>query len=312
MQDKRLPFLQFYPSDWRSDEALRMCSLAARGLWIECLALMHRAEPYGHLVVKGKAPTVSDLAKLVAASPKEVERLLTELCDEEVCSRSDDGIIISRRMLRDERRRARDRDRKRRQRGTDDGTDSGTSGGTDGGTTAACPTGTASGTIPEARGQRPEARESLPDSEDRNPPGSANGPRSSPSVVVNGEHPEQLRLTSPRSQAKKPAPPPGAQLAFIQRYQAAYAEHRGQAYGQPEAREWRHVKDLLAQFGADRMWVMAERFIGEPSTEYPFNGGRTITEFFTHRRLIEGRLIEAGVLSPSASPEPLPEGRHDH
>lgn len=37
------PWLKFYPTDWRSDPALKMCSLAARGLWIEMIALMHEA-----------------------------------------------------------------------------------------------------------------------------------------------------------------------------------------------------------------------------------------------------------------------------
>jgi len=48
------PWLKFFPSDWRADPALRMCSLAARGLWIEMLCLMHEARPHGSLLVNGK------------------------------------------------------------------------------------------------------------------------------------------------------------------------------------------------------------------------------------------------------------------
>ena len=42
------PWLKFYPRDWRGDQALRLVSLHARGLWIELLCVMHEATPYGH------------------------------------------------------------------------------------------------------------------------------------------------------------------------------------------------------------------------------------------------------------------------
>jgi len=47
------PWMKFYPADWRSDPMLRLCSLAARGLWAEMICLMHEAEPYGSLLVNG-------------------------------------------------------------------------------------------------------------------------------------------------------------------------------------------------------------------------------------------------------------------
>ena len=49
------PWMKFYPSDWRADPALRMCSLGARGLWAEMMCIMHEAEPYGCLLVNGQA-----------------------------------------------------------------------------------------------------------------------------------------------------------------------------------------------------------------------------------------------------------------
>jgi hypothetical protein len=63
---------------------------------------------------------------------------------------------------------------------------------------------------------------------------------------------------------------------------------------------------MLAHYGYDRLWTMSERFITEPSDEYPFNGARTITELFTHKRRIEGLLIGMGVLAPA-----LPTGGTD-
>ena len=40
------PWMKFYPRDWRGDQALRAVSIAARGLWLECLCIMHEARPY--------------------------------------------------------------------------------------------------------------------------------------------------------------------------------------------------------------------------------------------------------------------------
>jgi len=48
------PWMKFYPRDWRGDQALRAVSIAARGLWMECLCIMHEAKPYGHLVLNGQ------------------------------------------------------------------------------------------------------------------------------------------------------------------------------------------------------------------------------------------------------------------
>jgi hypothetical protein len=94
-------WMKFWPQDWQSDPGLRSCSLAARGLWIECIALMHRAEPYGHLMVNGIVPTSKRLAGIVGASERDVARLLLELDEAGVFSVNENGVIFSRRMVRD-------------------------------------------------------------------------------------------------------------------------------------------------------------------------------------------------------------------
>ena len=66
------PWMKFYPRDWRGDQALRIVSLSARGLWIECLSVMHEATPYGHLVVNGRPVGDDALARMVGASGDEV------------------------------------------------------------------------------------------------------------------------------------------------------------------------------------------------------------------------------------------------
>lgn len=98
------PWMKFYPQDWRADEKLRMCSLAARGLWLEMLAIMHRSERYGMLLIGGLAPTDAQLAVQVGASPQEVTTLVGELSAADVFSRTSSGVIYSRRMTRDHRR----------------------------------------------------------------------------------------------------------------------------------------------------------------------------------------------------------------
>ncbi len=41
------PSFQFYPGDWRSDSALRRCTEAARGAWMDILCVLHDSNEYG-------------------------------------------------------------------------------------------------------------------------------------------------------------------------------------------------------------------------------------------------------------------------
>lgn len=95
------PWLKFYPTDWRADPALRMCSLAARGLWIEMLGIMHDAAQYGHLLIANRAPNDAQLAVLIGTTPAQITELLGELEAAAVFSRTRKGVIYSRRMVRD-------------------------------------------------------------------------------------------------------------------------------------------------------------------------------------------------------------------
>lgn len=102
------PAFQFYPADWRKDAALQSCSLAAQGLWVNVMCIAHECQPYGHLSVNGKPMAPAQLARLVGLSAKECTALLAELEGAGVFSRTDDGGIFSRRMVKDEEtRRAR-------------------------------------------------------------------------------------------------------------------------------------------------------------------------------------------------------------
>ncbi len=103
------PWLKFYPSDWRADPALRMCSIGARGLWMEMLCVMHEATPRGSLVVNGRALAPRQIAALAGTGVDEVTAYLAELEDAGVFSRADDGTIFSRRMQRDVEKEAADK-----------------------------------------------------------------------------------------------------------------------------------------------------------------------------------------------------------
>lgn len=99
------PWMKFYPTDWRSDAALRLCSRAARGTWIDMLSIMHEAEPRGDLRVGQVALTPATLAKLLCERVEDVEADLAELEANGVFSRRKSGCIYSRRMEREEKKR---------------------------------------------------------------------------------------------------------------------------------------------------------------------------------------------------------------
>lgn len=102
----RLPFIKWYPNDWLAEPSIRSCSLAARGLWIDVLSLMHLSPRRGYLLAATGLPLTNEqLARLTGCSTDEATRLLAELISSGACSCTDDGTIYSRRMVRDEAKR---------------------------------------------------------------------------------------------------------------------------------------------------------------------------------------------------------------
>jgi hypothetical protein len=99
------PSFQFYPSDWLRDTALRTCSVAARGLWIDMICYMHEGNPYGVLKVNQKVILAANLAAMIGATLQETEGWLNELESAGVFDRGEEGEIMSRRMIRDEKLR---------------------------------------------------------------------------------------------------------------------------------------------------------------------------------------------------------------
>jgi hypothetical protein len=104
MSEKRKPWMKFYPADWQADEGLKQCSLASRGLWIEMIAVMHKSVVYGHLLIAGFNPTDAQIAMQVGSDAKTVRACIAELESWGVFSRTDVGVIYSRRMIDDQAR----------------------------------------------------------------------------------------------------------------------------------------------------------------------------------------------------------------
>ena len=99
------PAQQWYWDDWFSEFGLRLCSLAARGLWIDMLGIMFKAEIRGTLAVNGRQINGKSLAKICNTSEQNIDKYLDELEEQEVFSRLEDGTIINRRMFNESNRK---------------------------------------------------------------------------------------------------------------------------------------------------------------------------------------------------------------
>jgi hypothetical protein len=96
------PSYQWYPGDWKRDTALQSCSWEARSLWRDLLDIMHDGDPYGHLSINGKALQTPQIADMVRLPLPRVRRYLQELIAAGVPSLTGEGVIFSRRMVKDE------------------------------------------------------------------------------------------------------------------------------------------------------------------------------------------------------------------
>jgi hypothetical protein len=96
----KAPGFWFYPADYERDVA--PLSLAAQGLWVRMLCRMHFAKRRGYLEHANGAPvTPEDLARMVGSTTAQVTKLIAEMDRIELFSRDENGVIHSRRMVRD-------------------------------------------------------------------------------------------------------------------------------------------------------------------------------------------------------------------
>ncbi len=101
-EDQR-PWDKWFWADWAADTGLRLCSLAAKGLWIEMLAIMAKSKIKGFLLDGESKMESKTLAELERTTEDEIERLLAELFSHGVPSKDMMGVIYNRRMAREGR-----------------------------------------------------------------------------------------------------------------------------------------------------------------------------------------------------------------
>jgi hypothetical protein len=101
-----LPWTKFYWTDYSGDPALRLCSLAAQGLWMRMLCVAAEHNPIGYVAVNGRGLDETDLAQLTGVSESEVKSLLAQLDRNGVFSRDRQRRIYNRRMVEDAKKSA--------------------------------------------------------------------------------------------------------------------------------------------------------------------------------------------------------------
>jgi len=108
-RSKKLVWIKYYPSDWQAEPTLRTCSLASKGLWIEMIGLMAHSVKHGYLSKMNSPEPMppEDLAKFLGLPVDEIMGLLNELEGNGVFSRTSNGFIYSRRLLKDAKIRKR-------------------------------------------------------------------------------------------------------------------------------------------------------------------------------------------------------------
>ena len=99
------PAQQWYWDDWFSSHDVQSCCFAAQGLWANMLGIMFASEIRGTLTINGIRMDNKAIAKRFKIPLKEINKLITELEQEQVFSRLEDGTIYSRRMYRNSKRK---------------------------------------------------------------------------------------------------------------------------------------------------------------------------------------------------------------
>jgi predicted GIY-YIG superfamily endonuclease len=110
----KLPGFMFYPGDWLKDPALRRCSKAAKGVWIDAICLLFECEERGIFATDGEAWTLEDIARDIGGDTSENVACLRELLSKKVAKFTRDGAVFSARMVRDERLRSENKTRQRK------------------------------------------------------------------------------------------------------------------------------------------------------------------------------------------------------
>jgi hypothetical protein len=102
--DKKHPYVKWYGRDWIGDTMLRMCTPEERGIWIDLLCLMMDGNPYGHLAINGEALTDEETARVIGCDVATFKGILYRIEKRGIASRTEAGMLYSRRLVRDHKR----------------------------------------------------------------------------------------------------------------------------------------------------------------------------------------------------------------
>jgi hypothetical protein len=98
LKEDNRPADLWYWDDWFSSFDVRSCSAAVRGIWVDMLGVMSRANIKGSLTINGRQADSKDLAKITGDPIDIVNSAIKELERNHVFSRLKDGTIFNRRM----------------------------------------------------------------------------------------------------------------------------------------------------------------------------------------------------------------------
>lgn len=113
----RAPSFPFYADKWLSDPGLRSCSASARGIWADMICVMHMSPRYGYMLKADRTPfTIAQLGALNHMEEAQCGVFVSELEFAAVFSRTTDGVIYCRKMLRDFKERSEWRKRQQKHR----------------------------------------------------------------------------------------------------------------------------------------------------------------------------------------------------
>jgi hypothetical protein len=89
---------KFYWADWRSDSRLRLCSKAAKGVWMDFLAFAFDLDAPGRAAINGQPLELEEIGYAIDGDCTENVQLLEELAHRGVLKKSEQGVYYSKRM----------------------------------------------------------------------------------------------------------------------------------------------------------------------------------------------------------------------
>lgn len=95
------PAFQFYPADWLNDIKLQSCPMAAQGVLINLMCLMHQSERCGFLLINGSKPDQRTIIKLLRTHHRTFKHSLSLLLSSGVLREDENGVVYCPRMVKD-------------------------------------------------------------------------------------------------------------------------------------------------------------------------------------------------------------------